>query len=58
MEIKLKRGGENLAPIEKILYTRGADYSFLHPQPSDELDYHTLDNINEAARRILKAVVR
>ena len=58
MEIKLKRGGEDLAPIEKILYTRGADYSFLHPQPSDELDYHTLDNINEAARRILKAVVR
>lgn len=58
MEIKLRFGGEDLAPMERILYLRGTDMHFLHPSQADELDYHDLDNIELAARRILKALVR
>lgn len=58
MEIKLRRGFEGADPIEKILYTRGTDYSFLNPSKDDEIPYTELDNIELAARRILKAVVR
>ncbi len=58
MEIKLKRGGEDLPPIERVLYLRGAASGFLHPCKNDELSYKDLDNVEDAARRILKAVVR
>ena len=58
MEIKLKRGGEGLDPISRVLYLRGTDWNFLEPKESDQCDYKTLDNIDAAARRILKAVVR
>ena len=58
MEIKLKRGGEGLDPISRVLYLRDTDWSFLEPKESDQCDYSTLNNIEAAARRILKAVVR
>lgn len=56
MEIKLRTGGEDLSPINKILYTRGTDYSFLQPNKDSELPLESLDNIELAAKRILKAV--
>lgn len=58
MEIKLRRGGEEMDTIERILYLRGTDESFLYPDPIYENDYKTLDNIETAARRLLKAIVR
>lgn len=57
MDLKLRKGGEGLDPIAKILYTRDTDYGFLNPSPNDELPYTDLENIEAAARRILKAVV-
>ena len=57
MEIKLKRGGEGLDPISRVLYLRGTDWSFLEPKESDQCDYNSLDNIETAARRLLKALV-
>jgi single-stranded-DNA-specific exonuclease len=57
MEIKLKRGGEGLDPISRVLYLRGTDWSFLEPKESDQCDYNSLDNIEAAARRLLKALV-
>lgn len=57
MEIKLRRGGENLSAIEKILYTRDTDWSFLKPDEHDALPPTDLENIDAAARRILKALV-
>ena len=57
MEIKLRRGFENEDPITKILYTRGTDYKFLNPSKEDEIPCDELDNIELAARRILKAIV-
>ncbi len=50
-------------PIERLLYTRGLETRedmqlFLEPNSSAEIDYHQLDNIELAARRLLKALVR
>ena len=58
MEIKLRRGGEGLNPISRILYLRDTDWSFLNPKESDQCDYNSLENIEQAARRLLKALVR
>ena len=58
MEIKLRRGGEDLDPISRILYLRDTDWHFLEPKEDDQLDYNNLDNIEAAARRLLKALVR
>ena len=58
MEIKLKRGGEGLDPISRILYLRDTDWNFLNPKEEDQCDYNTLDNIEAAAMRLLKALVR
>lgn len=58
MEIKLKRGGEGLDPISRILYLRGTDWNFLKPKKEDQCDFNDLDNITIAARRLLKALVR
>jgi len=58
MEIKLRRGGEGLDPISRILYLRETDWSFLNPKEEDQCDYNTLDNIEAAAMRLLRALVR
>ena len=58
MEIKLKRGGEGLDPISRILFSRDTNWHFLNPSENDQLDYYGLDNIEQAARRMLKALVR
>ena len=58
MEIKLKRGGEGLDPISRILYLRDTDWNFINPKEEDQSDYNTLDNIEAAAMRLLKALVR
>lgn len=58
MEIKLKRGGEGLDPISRVLYLRDTDWHFLNPSENDQLDCYDLDNIEQAARRMLKALVR
>lgn len=58
MEIKLRRGGEGMDTIERILYLRGTDESFLYPDAAYENDYRTLDNIESAARRLLRALVK
>lgn len=57
MEIKLRRGGEGMDTMERILYLRGTDESFLYPDQTDEIDYKNLDNIELAARALLKALV-
>ena len=57
MDLKLKKGGEGLDPIAKILYVRDTDFGFLHPSQEDELPFEGLDNIETAARRLLKALV-
>jgi len=57
MEIKLRRGGEEMDTMERILYLRGTDESFLYPDQTDEIDYKNLDNIELAARALLKALV-
>ena len=57
MEIKLKRGGEQLDPISRILYLRDTDWHFLEPKEDDQCDYNSLNNIEAAARRLLKALV-
>ena len=43
--------------MERILYLRGTDESFLYPDQTDEIDYKNLDNIELAARALLKALV-
>ena len=58
MEIKLKRGGEGLDPISRVLYLRNTDWNFLNPKEEDQCDYNSLNNIEAAARRLLKALVR
>ena len=57
MEIKLKKGGEELDTLARILYLRQTDERFLHPSIDDELPYKDLDNIELAAKRLLKALV-
>lgn len=57
MDLKLRKGGEGLDPIAKILYVRDTDFGFLNPSKDDELPYSDLDNIELAARRLLKALV-
>lgn len=57
MEIKLRRGGEDLDPISRILYLRDTDWNFLNPKESDQCDYNSLENIEAAAKRLLKALV-
>lgn len=58
MDLKLKQGGDGLNPIAKILFVRDTSFRFLHPKQDDELPYTDLENIDIAARRILKAIVR
>ena len=58
MEIKLKRGFEDWDTMGRILMLRGTDYGYLNPNPGDEIDYKKLTNIEAAARRLLKALVR
>ena len=58
MEIKLRKGGEGLDPISRILFSRDTNWHFLNPSENDQLDYYGLDNIEQAARRMLKALVR
>lgn len=57
MDLKLRKGGEGLDPIAKILYVRDTDFGFLNPSQDDELPFEDLDNIEAAARRLLKALV-
>ena len=57
MDLKLRKGGEGLDPIAKILYVRDTDFGFLNPSQDDELPFENLDNIEAAARRLLKALV-
>ena len=57
MEIKLRKGGEGLDPISRVLFSRGTNWHFLNPSEDDQCDYKTLDNIETAARRLLRALV-
>lgn len=57
MEIKLKRGFEDWDTMGRILKLRGTDYGYLNPSPGDEIDYKELNNIEAAARRLLRALV-
>lgn len=57
MEIKLRKGGEGLDPISRILYLRDTDWHFLEPNKNDQCDYNSLENIEAAAKRLLKALV-
>lgn len=57
MNIKLRTHIEYSSPIEQILGSRGADWTFLNPQPIDELPTTDLVNIDIAAKHILKALV-
>ena len=57
MEIKLRKGGEGLDPISRILYLRDTDWHFLNPVKDDQCDYNSLNNIEAAAKRLLKALV-
>ena len=56
MEIKLRRGGEDMDTMARILYLRGTDEAFLYPDAADEIEYTLLDNVELAARRLLKAL--
>lgn len=58
MEIKLRKGYEDWDTMGRILKLRGTDYGYLNPNPGDEIDYRKLNNIETAARRLLKALVR
>lgn len=57
MEIKFKHGFENFDPIERVLLLRGTDMTFLYPNRNNELSYESLNNIEAAARRLLRALV-
>lgn len=63
MELKLRKPVKYYGTIKQILYTRGFETEeemdlFLNPRVNAEHNYQLLDNIELAARRILKALVR
>lgn len=63
MEFKLRTNKKYNSTIEQLLYARGFEFPeemdlFLHPRNSAEYNYLRLDNIEIAARRILKSLVR
>ena len=63
MEFKLRTNKKYNSTIEQLLYARGFELPnemdlFLHPRNSAEYNYLRLDNIEIAARRILKSLVR
>ncbi len=57
MEIKLRQGGSDLQPMAKVLYLRDVDWGFLNPTAEDEISYTEMENVERAARRLLKALV-
>ena len=57
MEIKLRQGGSDLQPMAKVLYLRDVDWGFLNPTAEDEISYTKMENVERAARRLLKALV-
>lgn len=63
MELRLRKPIKYYGTIEQLLYTRGFKTKeemdlFLNPRVNAEHNYQLLDNIEIAARRILKALVR
>ena len=63
MEFKLRTNKKYNSTIEQLLYARGFKLPdemdlFLYPRNSAEYNYLRLDNIEIAARRILKSLVR